>query len=433
MSKQYLVIDNGSYNIKAGFNTGENSDIRPIKVQNAITKTKDGLVHIGNEYLKHSNNLSGIQFKRPYEQGHLVSWENEKPIWDYTFDQLITANAGTSNKSHKKKSHHNKDQEFDPSITHLTLTESPFQLPQLSSNTDQIVFEEYGFNEYYRCIPASLVPFVPFKDNNKSSNNDFVLVIDSGFNSTWIVPMIYQTIYWEGVRKLPIGGKLLNGLLKELISFRHYDISDDPILVNYIKEQTFVLTDDFSKALRDKQKLQCEFVLPDFKTTTTGFVKTKNTKITPDTQLLKLTDERFTIPEAYYHPEILFDNNEIISNAVLQSAPLKNLTDLVVESIMACPEITRPLLSANISVVGGSVNLKNFEHRLLSELRRELPSNWFVRIREDKGFEKDEMSWLGGINLTNNDVLDNISVSKQEYFEHGANWCQKQFGFKNLS
>ncbi|KAK6204668.1 actin-related protein [Scheffersomyces amazonensis] len=419
MTKEYLVVDNGSYNIKAGFNTGSIENIHPIKVQNAISKTKDGVVHIGNEYLNHSNNLSGIQFKRPYEQGHLVSWETEKPIWDYVFDHVSNG---------RKKIH-----ELDPSNTHLILTETPFQLPQLSSNTDQIVFEEYGFNEYYRCTPASLVPFVEFGDNLPNKSNDFMLVIDSGYNSTWIIPMIYQTIYWEGVRKLPIGGKLLNGLLKELISFRHYDISDDPVLINHIKEQTSFLADDLPKFLKEKSKHQAEFILPDFKTTTTGFVRTKDTKITPDTQSFKLTDERFIIPEAFYRPELLFDNSDIASNSVLQNAPLKNLTDLIVDSIMACPEIARPLLSANISLVGGTTNIENFDRRLLSELRKELPSNWFVRIRQDKGLNRDELSWLGGIELSNLDVLNNISVSKKDYFEHGANWCQRQFGFKNLS
>ena len=76
---------------------------------------------------------------------------------------------------------------------------------------------------------------VPFSVDTNQINDDFVLVIDSGFNSTWIVPMIYQQIHWPAVKKLPIGGNLLNGLLREMILFRHYDISEDPILINTIK------------------------------------------------------------------------------------------------------------------------------------------------------------------------------------------------------
>ncbi|CUM65405.1 uncharacterized protein PRCAT00003043001 [Priceomyces carsonii] len=396
MSK-HLVVDNGSYNIKAGFQGAE-----PLKVHNIISKTKDGAIYIGNEYLKQTNNYSGIIFRRPYDQGHLVSWETEKPVWDYMFDKF----------------------EFDASETHLTLTETPFQLPQLSINTDLIVFEEYGFSEYYRCIPASLVPWLG------SDKSDYMLVIDSGFYATWIIPVIYQKVYWKGVKKLPIGGKLLNGLLRELISFRHYDIADEPILINTIKEKTCFVAQDFNSALRKRNNYMTEFILPDFKTTTTGYVKTDSSKVPPDAQSLRLLDERFTVPESFYHPEIIFDNNST-NSSLLQSTPMKNLVDLAVESIMSCPEVVRPLLSSNISVVGGTACLPNFESRLLSELRRELPLDWCVKsISTD--IPKDEAAWNGGLNLSSDEVIEKVSITKQDYFEHGANWCQKQFGFKNL-
>ncbi|CAK9435720.1 uncharacterized protein LODBEIA_P04390 [Lodderomyces beijingensis] len=413
MSKQHLIIDNGAYNIKAGFNQG--TDSSPHKIFNAITRTKDGLIHFGNQFKSHTNNFSGIQIKRPFEQGHLTSWETEKPIWDYTFDEISSPTK-----------------EVDPSEIHLTLTETPYQLPQLSSNTDQIVFEEYGFSEYYRCTAPSLVPF---SVDPAEVSPDFTLVIDAGFNSTWIMPMLYQKVHWEGVRKLPIGGSLINGLLKEVISFRHYDISADPILINTIKESTCFLATDFNEALKKKAQLGCQFVLPDFKTTTTGYVVGPDTPPLPaDTQLLTLYDERFTVPESFYHPEIIFDSNgSTASNSTLQAAPFKNLTDLVVSSIMSCPEVTRPLLSANIVLVGGTTNILNFKNRLLSELRRELPSNWRVQVHEKQnGISQDERSWYGGVSLTNQDIIREITVSKKEYFEHGSNWCQNQFGFKNL-
>ncbi|KAI3406823.2 ARP6 [Candida oxycetoniae] len=412
MSKQYLIIDNGAYNIKAGFNNGEES--APLKVYNAITRTKDGLIHIGNQFKTHTKNFSGIQIKRPFEQGHLTSWETEKPIWDYTIDQI------------------SPKREIDPSNIHLTLTETPFQLPQLSSNTDQIVFEEYGFQEYYRCTPPSLVPFGV---DTSIVNPDFTLVIDAGFNFTWIMPILYQKVYWEGVRKLPVGGNLLNGLLKEIISFRYYDISDDPILINTIKESTCFFASDFNQALKKKANLGCEFVLPDFKTTATGYVVCADApKVSADSQVLNLYDERFTVPETFYHPEIMFDTNgSTASNTLLQQAPIKSLTDLVVSSIMSCPEITRPLLSANICLVGGTTNIPNFKTRLLLELTKELSSNWKVIVNDKQNDTlPDEMSWYGGVNLTNEDVINNISISKKDYFEHGSNWCQKQFGFKNL-
>lgn len=403
MSKQHLVLDNGAYAIKAGFNTHE----KPLKIQNTLSKTKDGAVHVGNDHLAHTNHFSGISFRRPHEQGHLVLWENEKPVWDYTFDRV----------SPKK--------ELDPAETHLTLTESPFQLPQLSMNTDQIVFEEYGFNEYYRCTAASLVPWLL-----EEKPPDFALIIDAGYSATHIIPVIYQTVFWRGVKKLPIGGKVLNGLLRETISFRHYDMPEEPILVNTIKEETSYVALDFNEALKNRASAVCEFVLPDFKTTTTGYVNPKGSVLGPDVQCLRLMDERFTIPESFYHPEIAFDAAST-NSAVVHNTSFKNLIDLTVESIMACPEITRVLLPANIYVVGGTAQLSNFKERLFQDLIKELPSDWVVKIR-DISFPLDEAAWHGGCNLTHDDVMEKLTVSKKDYFEHGSNWCQKQFGFQNI-
>lgn len=404
---QYLVLDNGSYNIKAGFSESE----RPLKVFNAITKTKDGLIYLGNDHLTQTNNYSGINIKRSHDQGHLTSWETQKPVLDYTLDKLSI-------------------KELDMKDTHLTLTETAFQLPQLSINTDQIVFEEYGFSEYYRCTPASLVPWYTKSETN---NNDFQLIIDAGFLATWIIPVIYQRVYWKGVRKLPVGGNILNGLLKELVSFRHYDITDEPLLINTIKEQTSFVAQDFQAALKNRLNTMCEFVMPDFKTTITGYVRDPKTKLSDDVQTLKLLDERFIPAESYFHPEILFDNNPAYaSNSMIQSSPFKNITDLIVEAIQACPEITRPLLLANIGVVGGTAKLPGFRERILAELEKELPSDWVVKVHHYDG-ELDEIIWQGGVNLTNDEVINNVSVTKQEYFEHGANWCQNQFGFENFS
>lgn len=403
---QYLVIDNGCYNLKAGFVSSD--DNFPVRQFNALSKAKDGSVYIGNDFIG-TNNHSGLIIKRPHEQGHLTSWETEKPVWDYTFDQI----------SHQK--------ELDPGSHGLVLTETPYQLPQLSTNTDQIVFEEYGFNNYYRCVAGSLVPWTyePERDN------DFSLVIDCGFNATWIIPVIYQTVHWKGVKKLPIGGKVLNGLLREIISFRHYDISEEPVLINTIKESTCFIANDFNAAIKKKQQLGCEFVLPDFKTTTTGYVKTPDMKVNDaDLQSLVLTDERFVVPEALYHPEIIFDNAQS-NSSILQTAPIKNLTDLVIESLMSCPEVSRPLLLQNISIVGGTASLPNFDTRLKDELAKELPLDWKINVVKND-YEKDLVNWYGGSELCQSDIIDKISISKQEYYEHGSNWCQKQFGFKNI-
>lgn len=423
---QFIIVDNGSYNIKSGYSTFE----EPMIQSNSITKTKDGSIYISNDY-RNTNNHSGIIFKRPHDQGNLVSWETEKLVWDYAFNEISTQyiTLSKTSKSKSKTMDFSSDSEIDFKSLGLILTETPFQLPQLSINTDQIVFEEFEFQNYYRCIPQSLVPWTLDTD----IENDFNLIIDCGFNATWIIPVIYKSVYWKGVKKLPIGGKLLNGLLREFISFRHYDINEDPILINTIKESTCFMAANFNEALKTKEANYCQFILPDFKTTTTGYVKKNDGKPLQDNgdlQSLNLVDERFVIPESLYHPEIIFDNSPN-NNSIIHSTSFKNLSDLVIESIMSSPEIARPLLSQNISIVGGTSLLPNFSERLKTEISKELPQDWKIKILHND-YRNDLTNWYGGLILSQSDIIDNITISKQDYYEHGSNWCQKQFGFKNI-
>lgn len=398
--KQTLVLDNGSYNVKAGF-AGE----APVTVHSALAKAKDGIIYVGNDIFARPNLHLGVQFKRPHDQGHLTLWETERTVWDYTFDHVDPNGA------------------LDPLDILLLLTETPFQLPQLLMNTDLIVFEEYGFSEYYRCTAQLLVPWA-----QKAPPTDFELVIDCGSNATWVVPVLYQNPLWRATRKLPIGGRHLNGLLKEMISFRHYEV-DEPILINTIKEQTMFVASNYLETLKKKTQHTLEFVLPDFKTTATGFVRTKESNVPEDAQMLSLLDERFTIPELFFHPEIMLDRTMADLGAI-QNANYRNLTALVVDSIMACPEVVRPILLANVNIVGGTSQIKNFGSRLISDLECELPLDWTVQLREQK-HKIEEVPWYGGAALSGEDIFGDIVISKQEYFEHGANWCQKQFGFKN--
>ena len=81
------------------------------------------------------------------------------------------------------------------------------------------------------------------KDSTGERNeyNDFQLVIDSGFNCTWVVPIVKGIPYYKAIKKLDIGGRFLNGFLKETLSFRHYNVMDETILVNNIKEKCCLL------------------------------------------------------------------------------------------------------------------------------------------------------------------------------------------------
>ena len=135
-----LVIDNGGYTIKAGFSMpiipaleGTQANLpTPSIIPNCLARDLHKKVYIGSQLSK-CTDYTEMVFRRPVERGFLVNWEAEKEIWDQEFfDKKAPLKC-------------------DPAETGLILTEAPNALPQLQTNCDQIVFEEYGFASYYRC------------------------------------------------------------------------------------------------------------------------------------------------------------------------------------------------------------------------------------------------------------------------------------------
>ncbi|GMF07487.1 unnamed protein product [[Candida] boidinii] len=200
-----IVIDNGSYEVKVG---AAGQDF-PDHIPNCCIRSSDKNVILGSQ-LEDLNDYSGIHIRRPIEKNQLTQWYLEKQIWDNHFISRPDS-SGDPN-----------DYLFDNNLIYM---ESPASLNKFSTFSDQVIFEEYGVRNYYRCFGSSLIPWLDMdstvetkmdgapsetagedlKANIGNSGNlqvsdtqhafkDFQLVIDSGFDSTWVVPMIYDII-----------------------------------------------------------------------------------------------------------------------------------------------------------------------------------------------------------------------------------------------
>jgi actin-related protein 6 len=62
-------------------------------------------------------------------------------------------------------------------------------------------------------------------------------IIDLGHNATHVVPVKGDAIIWSAVRRHVISQRILTNLLKETLSFRQWDMMDEPWLVGHIKER----------------------------------------------------------------------------------------------------------------------------------------------------------------------------------------------------
>ncbi len=85
LPEQSLIVDNGAFNIKAGFATVSiDLDQDCHVIPNCMARGRDKRVWVGAQ-LENCKDFGEMAFRRPVEKGYLVNWEAEKEIWDNTF------------------------------------------------------------------------------------------------------------------------------------------------------------------------------------------------------------------------------------------------------------------------------------------------------------------------------------------------------------
>lgn len=424
-----LVLDNGAYTIKAGYVTEDTID-EPRVIPNCIARDADRKVYVGSE-LEKCKDFGEIAFRRPVEKGFVVNWEAQSAIWEREFCE------------------ENAPQYCDPSETRLLLAEHSNSLPVLQTNTDQMVFEEFGFASYYRGNAPSFnayhdiqaimrTPRAP--DTVAQLPVEIMMLIDSGHSHTTVTPLLRGRPIHPAIRRLDVGGKFMTNYLTRLLSLRHYDMRNDTYIVNEMKEQACYVSLDYTGDLEKTWKgtrgertedfltggsVAKDYVLPDFHTNAKGIVRdydpsqaSRAKKLAAaragevNEDVITLRNERFTVPELLFHP----------SDIGLRQTGVANL---VLESIQALPVGLWPGLLANIIVVGGNALFPGFLQRLQEEVDQLVPDECIVRV--GRPVDPITSTWSGGANLARHESITSLCVTKEEYEEYGSAWVARKF------
>ncbi|KAI8090104.1 actin-like protein ARP6 [Gilbertella persicaria] len=394
-----LVVDNGAYTIKAAL---ANKEAIPRLVSNAIVRGKtDKRNYIGDE-LDTCTDFSSLYYRLPFERGLLTNWNIERSIWHRLFKHVM---------------------QIDPKETRLLVTEPCFNLPAIQDGYDQVIFEEYEFNACHRTMAPQLCLYNDlgglFGDN---AIPDCTLIVDSGFSFTHIVPFLKGSPIPKGIRRLNVGGKLLTNHLKEVVSFRSYDMMEETYIINDVKEKCCFMSHnvyddlDICKKQRLKNTIVQEYVLPDFIHHATGHIRTGNSPTGEQQQILAMNNERFMIPEILMHP----------SDIGLEQA---GIPEAITQSVSACDSEIHGLLYANIVLIGGNANIPGYKERIEHDLRQFVPDEFEIRLAIPK--DPVTYAWEGGnqfISLSSKAELQRTFVQRKEYLEYGSNICRRKFG-----
>ncbi|KAG9490571.1 hypothetical protein GDO78_006089 [Eleutherodactylus coqui] len=259
--------------------------------------------------------------------------------------------------------------------SNIIITEPYFNFSSIQESMNEILFEEYQFQAALRVNPGALSAHRYFHDNPSEL---CCIIVDTGYSFTHIVPYCRSKKKQEGIIRINVGGKLLTNHLKEIISYRQLHVMDETHVINQVKEDVCYVAADFYKDMEvaklkgEDNSLMVDYVLPDFSTIKKGFVKPREEmefsgKPTAGEQILRLTNERFAVPEILFQP----------SDIGIQEM---GIPEAIVHSINNLPEEMQPHFFKNIVLTGGNSLLPGFKGRVYSEVRKLTPTDYDVSV-----------------------------------------------------
>ncbi len=138
---------------------------------------------------------------------------------------------------------------------------------------------------------------------------------------------------------------------------------EETYLINTIKEKCCFVSTKFNEDLdiahnisKKINPLRIDYLLPDFNTTVKGHIVEKNkdntiSKDSEDSQTLSLLEERFTVPDILFHPSDI---------GLFQCG----IPEMIIKCLETVPEQYKPLVLANVVLIGGNTKIPNYSERM---------------------------------------------------------------------
>jgi actin-related protein 6 len=285
---------------------------------------------------------------------------------------------------------------------------------------DDVTDKEYmGFNKAPPRVRASKKQRIKWAREAMTG-----CVLDVGFSFAHASPVFDGRVADHHVKRLNLGGRALTNYLKELISYRQWNVMDEFALIEDVKLKSVYCQEngDIYEALKEakkkirENKIAIKYVLPDGVNTLRGFLadsvlandgddassseseinedddlqtrrrKLKKQKekaakgagsmeLAPDAQSLVLVNERFMVPEILFHPSDIGLNQcgiaELVAQSVHHDEANDSLRDQTVEALMWL----------NVIVTGGCAKIPGLVERLAREIRQFAPAIYPVSVR----------------------------------------------------
>lgn len=301
--------------------------------------------------------------------------------------------------------------------TTLIITEPQFNFQSIQEAIIEIFFEEYECDLLSKTTSAELAAH---KFKEKSLLEPYCcIVVDMGYSFTHIIPIIKGKRVKKAIKRIEVGGKVLTNHLKEIISYRQLHVMDETFVINQVKEDSCFVSQDFKSDMLKTKKNKSEndiikdYVLPDFTTIQRGYLRDPSPNNDDDFQVLRLNNERFTIPELLFFPSDVGIKQQGVPEAIMTAA-------------YECPLEALPHLLSNIIVIGGCASFPGMHKRLEKEIRALAPDD--IEIRVFLPENPITYAWEGGkIFAEDPNFVSTNCISKQEYEDEGSRVIMEKY------
>lgn len=369
-SSPAVIIDNGSGLCKAGIS----GEIGPRQViasvlgcpRNKVSLSKVGQkdCYIGEEAQDRRETLC---LRYPIENGIITSWDDMEKIWKHIYEKGLVLRA------------------FERPVL---MTETALNPKESRAKLTQIMFERFNVPAFYLSIQAVLSLYALARYSG--------IVMDSGFGTSYAVPVYEGYCLPHAVTRLDIGGKDITSYLRNLLLESRQFTRNFPEGYNVAEDikvkLCFVAQVPHPEQSKRSESLPKEYELPD--------------------------GHRIRIAEALYQaPEILFTPSNIGKN----SAGIHKMT---ATSIKKCDPSIRGMLYGNVLLAGGSSLFPGLDERLFKGLESQVPQGVPIKVMAppDRWFS----AWIGASIITSLSTFKQMWVTSADYREFGPNIVQRR-------
>lgn len=325
-----IIIDNGSGFTKVGFSgAAEPQCIFQSAIGRSLKKNKDSPLSDlefatgGDDTLRSFG--SNYESIFPIKHGIIQDWDAMENLWTNCFYEKLRVNS-----------------EDHP----ILLTETPLNTPENREQAAEILFETFNVPALNISVQAVLSLASSWANENVTTRELTGTVIDSGYGSTQIVPVVDGHVMSRCIEQYPIGGREVTSYIQQLMRERK-----EPVPSDMGVETARAIKERFTYTCPNIEK-ECER----FDSNPEMYIQQYESihKKTGKAWSCNVEYERFLAPEVVMDPKVRYRDNCCLS---LPPPPCAHITLTTLLLLQTNSTDVRSIHSGNTSRDGGCSNL----------------------------------------------------------------------------